>query len=82
MNLVRKQYLASVRSVVVKLGTQLLSDADGRLDAHFVAAIAHQVAALREKGTRVTIVSSGAIGAGLRELNLPRRPTDLPKLQA
>ncbi|HEX8912100.1 MAG TPA: glutamate 5-kinase, partial [Humisphaera sp.] len=29
-----------------------------------------------------TIVSSGAIGAGLRELNLPKRPTDLGKLQA
>ena len=31
---------------------------------------------------RVTIVSSGAIGAGLRELNLPKRPTDLARLQA
>jgi glutamate 5-kinase len=30
----------------------------------------------------VTIVSSGAIGAGLRELNISRRPTDLAKLQA
>jgi glutamate 5-kinase len=30
----------------------------------------------------VTLVSSGAIGAGLRELNLPKRPTDLAKLQA
>jgi glutamate 5-kinase len=31
---------------------------------------------------KVTIVSSGAIGAGLRVLNLPKRPTDLAKLQA
>jgi glutamate 5-kinase len=30
----------------------------------------------------VTVVSSGAIGAGLRELNLAKRPTDLAQLQA
>ena len=79
---VRRRYLAAVRSVVVKLGTQLLSDKEGRLDAAYVAGVADQVAALRQRGTQVTIVSSGAIGAGLRELKLPKRPTDLAKLQA
>src|SRR3954470_1498494 len=78
----RQRYLAAVRSAVVKLGTQLLSDKDGRLDAAFVARMAKQVAALRGRGVRVTIVSSGAIGAGLRQLNLPKRPTDLARLQA
>lgn len=78
----RAPYLATVRSIVVKLGTQLLSDKDGRLDAAFIATIASQVAVLRERGIRATIVSSGAVGAGLRELNLPKRPTDLAKLQA
>ena len=78
----RQRYLSAVRVVVVKLGTQLLSDKDGRLDAGFVGTMARQVAGLRERGVRVTIVSSGAIGAGLRELNLPKRPTDLAMLQA
>ena len=78
----RTHYLQFVRTAVIKLGTQLLSDRDGRLDAAFVSTIAKQVATLRERGVQVTIVSSGAIGAGLRELNLPRRPTDLAKLQA
>ena len=82
MEHVRRQHLAAVRTLVIKLGTQLLSDRDGRLDAAFVATVAKQVAALRDRGVRVTIVSSGAIGAGLRELNLPKRPTDLAKLQA
>src|SRR5690349_6187726 len=82
MKAIRQRYLASVRSVVVKLGTQLLSDKDRRLDADFIARMARQVVALRERGIRVTIVSSGAIGAGLRELNLPKRPTDLARLQA
>src|SRR5215213_3240930 len=78
----RKQYLAPVRSVVVKLGTQLLTDASGRLDSAFLSTIAKQVATLRERGINVTLVSSGAIGAGVAELNLPKRPTDLAKLQA
>jgi glutamate 5-kinase len=78
----RTPYLQSVRSVVAKLGTQLLSDANGRLDAAFVGSIAGQVAELREKGIRTTIVSSGAIGCGLSELGLSKRPTDLAKLQA
>lgn len=78
----RKKILSPVRSLVVKLGTQLLSDKEGRLDTAFVASMARQVATLRQKGYEVAIVSSGAIGAGLRELGLPRRPTDLAKLQA
>jgi glutamate 5-kinase len=78
----RQPTLAAVRSVVVKLGTQLLSNKDQTLDARYVATIASQVAELRKRGITVTIVSSGAIGAGLRELNLPKRPTDLGKLQA
>src|SRR5688500_8575993 len=82
MKQTRQRYLASVRTVVVKLGTQLLSDADGRLDAAFVARVAEQVAALQRRGVKVTIVSSGAVGAWLRELKLPKRPTDLAKLQA
>ncbi len=82
MNELRKTTLAAVRNVVVKLGTQLLSAGDGRLDTAFLGTMAQQVAALRGRGVRVTVVSSGAIGAGLRELNLPKRPTDLAKLQA
>src|SRR5205809_6757270 len=82
MNPTRQQYLSGVRMAVVKLGTQLLSDVEGRLDTAFIGRMAAQVAELQNRGVQVTIVSSGAVGAGLRELNLPKRPTDLAKLQA
>jgi glutamate 5-kinase len=78
----RKQALAAVRSVVVKLGSQLLTGPDGRLDHAYLASIAQQVKQLRERGVQATIVSSGAVAAGLKELNLAKRPTDLSKLQA
>jgi glutamate 5-kinase len=82
MSINRQSVLCSVRHVVVKLGTQLLSDKNLKLDAAFLSKIAAQVAALREKGITVTIVSSGAIGAGMGILKLSKRPTDLAKLQA
>jgi glutamate 5-kinase len=78
----RKKYLSDVKSLVVKLGTQLLSDSQKRLDSAFLAQMAQQVLQLRQRGIRVTIVSSGAVGAGMRVLNLHTRPTDLSLLQA
>ena len=73
---------SSVRAVVVKLGTQLLTDGNGRLHAPLFSRAAQQVAALKEKGILFTIVSSGAVGAGVAEMSLGKRPTDLAKLQA
>src|SRR4029453_4614348 len=83
MSDVRKQLLALVRTAVVKLGTQLLTDPKtGRLDPHYLAAVAKEVAQLKGRGIHVTIGPSGAIGAGVAELSLPKRPTDLAALQA
>lgn len=78
----RKRYLSGVKSVVVKMGTQLLSDAQRRLDVGFLKEMAGQVVALRQRGIEVALVSSGAVGAGLAELGLSKRPTDLAQLQA
>src|SRR5258705_446616 len=82
MEQTRGQILAEVRSVVIKLGTQLLSDAQKQLDTAYLSEMAGQIVGLRQKGIGVTVVSSGAIGAGLRELKLPKRPVDLAQLQA
>lgn len=68
--------------MVIKIGTNALSDAAGRLDTTLIAHMAAQVAGLIARGIRVTLVSSGAIGAGITELKLPGRPKDLPMLQA
>jgi glutamate 5-kinase len=71
--------LAHARRVVVKIGSRLLRDSPvGR-----TAAIADEIAALRkERGTQVTVVSSGAIALGMRLLGLPAKPAEIPKLQA
>lgn len=78
----RTELFAPIRSLVVKLGTQVLSDAQNKLDPTFLTSIAKQVKELHERNIRVTIVSSGAAAAGRAELGLKSRPSDLPQLQA
>lgn len=78
----RKELLKRVRRVVVKIGTAALSNETGGLDEAKVAWLAGQVHALRERGLQVAVVSSGAIGAGMNALQIERRPTRLPELQA
>ena len=69
--------------VVVKIGSSSLRRADnGRLDRSRLAGLADEVAAVRDQGIAVAVVSSGAVSAGMGILGLDRRPEDLPTLQA
>jgi len=74
--------LPAVSRMVVKVGTSTLTDARGVLDDAQVRALAGDIAAARKRGVAVTLVSSGAIAAGLEPLGLSRRPSDIPSLQA
>jgi glutamate 5-kinase len=67
---------------VVKVGSSSLRGPDGRLDRAQVHTLAEQIVAARAAGTRVVLVSSGAVAAGMGLLGLDRRPVDLPTLQA
>jgi len=78
----RKALMSRVRSVVVKLGSNVLADESGLLGREQIRSIAGQVTALADHGLQVVIVSSGAIAAGIGELELPGRPEALPHLQA
>lgn len=78
----RASVLANAHTVVVKVGTNVLTDATGHLDRPRVQALTEQIQRLRATGRQVVLVSSGAIGAGIGQLGLGKRPTDLPHLQA
>ena len=79
---IRKRVIEGARTVVVKVGTNVLSRDDDTLDDARLDALARQLHAIRQTGRRVVLVSSGAIGAGIGLLGLDRRPDDLPHLQA
>jgi glutamate 5-kinase len=78
----RQEIAATADTVVVKVGTRVLTRPDGALDPARVVAIAEQLAELLDAGRRVVLVSSGAVGAGIGRLQLKQRPTDLAQLQA
>ena len=73
---------APPRRVVVKLGTNVIMRADGRVALGLLCGLVESVAALREQGIEVLLVSSGAIGLGMERLGLTERPTDLSLIQA
>ncbi|MGA1198776.1 MAG: glutamate 5-kinase, partial [Candidatus Latescibacterota bacterium] len=70
----RKQLLSTVRRVVVKLGTRVVTVQDNELNMDVIAHLAADVAQLRARGIQVAVVSSGAVGAGMGRLGLANRP--------
>jgi glutamate 5-kinase len=68
--------------VVVKVGSNSLRGTDGGLDGPYVVDLVAQLAKLAGTGTRVVLVSSGAVAAGMGPLSMQTRPPDLPGLQA
>ncbi len=79
---VRQEVIALAPTVVVKVGTNVLTGPDGTLDVARLQALADQIQRVRQAGKQVVLVSSGAIGAGVGRLGLGKRPTDLRHLQA
>jgi len=73
---------AILRRIVVKLGTNVIMRPDGRVALGLLCGLVESIAALRELGYEILVVSSGSIGLGIERLNLPARPTDLAEIQA
>lgn len=68
--------------IVVKVGTNLLTDRKEGIRRERITALAGDVAGLHSRGHQVVIVSSGAIGAGVAALRLKTRPRTIPEKQA
>lgn len=56
--------------IVVKVGSNVLTRPDGKLDVTRVSALVDQVAWLHRQGHEVILVSSGAVACGRRELKV------------
>jgi glutamate 5-kinase len=81
-DLLRQEVAATAHTIVVKVGTRVLTSPHGALDEARVAALAEELHLVVESGRKVALVSSGAVGAGLGLLGLAQRPRDLAHLQA
>ncbi len=80
--LVSREQLPSAQRIVVKVGSSSLTDPHGHLDPGRLRALVDVLAARREAGQQVVLVSSGAIASGMAPLGLATRPRDLATQQA
>lgn len=72
----RDRVLKNCKQLVVKVGTRLLTD------PAMISILISQIARIKERGIKVILVSSGAVGVGMKTLGLTKRPTKLSSVQA
>ena len=74
--------LKDLQRLVIKIGSSLLVNQDGRVDRDWLSGLAEDVAALHAGNQQVLIVSSGAIAIGSSVLGINPRRSRLEELQA
>jgi glutamate 5-kinase len=77
----KRQILRRVRRVVVKIGSQILSSAEG-IEESRLRALVRELAALQDQNKEIVVVSSGAVAAGMTRLGRRERPRTIPEKQA
>lgn len=70
------------KRIVIKIGTNVLADKSGTLDYGFMKMLAEDISKAKNHGKDIMLVTSGAIGAGMAELKIAKRPEDVKMQQA
>ena len=73
--------ISKAETVVIKFGTKILVDKNGQINEERIASFVKDCDELKFQGKRLVLVSSGAVGAGMKVLGTTKRPTDLADLQ-
>jgi len=81
-DLLRQEIATAATTIVVKVGTRVLTRSDGRLNHERITQLAEELSQVVATGRKVALVSSGAVGAGMGRLGLAARPANLAQLQA
>jgi len=77
-----RRLAADAERVVVKAGTNSLTDEASNLDDDKLDKLVDDIAALRERGKEVLLVSSGAVGAGIGMLDIDEDRETVEESQA
>jgi glutamate 5-kinase len=81
MNENRASILYNVKRVVVKVGSNVLTEDHG-LNLRAIRSISRQICRLIDDGIEIILVSSGAMASGIKKVGLEKRPDEIPKRQA
>ncbi len=68
--------------IVIKIGTNVLADNSGALNYGIMGRLVDDIAKLKKQNKDILLVTSGAIGSGMAELNIEKRPEDVKMQQA
>jgi len=60
------------KTITIKIGSNVLTRADGMLDEPHIAAVVEQIARIRRKGVNVILITSGAVAAGRQYVSCRR----------
>ena len=77
-----RKHLADAHRIVVKVGTHVVTHDGVELALGRIMEIVEGLARLRQAGREIVLVSSGAVGMGMRVLGLKERPRSLGLRQA
>ena len=83
MKTLKHSLIHNAETIVIKVGTNVLTHDNGLLNHERISDLVDQLAYLvKIKHKKVILVSSGAIGAGMGKLGIAKRPKTLPDIQA
>ncbi|MQG51002.1 MAG: glutamate 5-kinase [SAR202 cluster bacterium] len=74
----RKKNFLIMKRLVVKVGTNLITDKSGKLNIKVMESIVSQICHLHKLGYQILLVSSGAVAAGKEALENPIQRKDVP----
>ena len=71
----------NAKRIVVKIGTNVITKKDGTINLELMKNLVDQLAVIKKKGKDILIITSGAIGSGMKELNLSSKPKNVTMQQ-
>ena len=81
MNDIRRQTIANVKKILIKIGSAVLTGAEG-LDLKIIDALVREMSDLAGLGYSIVLVTSGAIASGKHRLNITSKLKSIPEKQA
>ncbi|GAB3932909.1 glutamate 5-kinase [Mucilaginibacter myungsuensis] len=72
---------AKYQRIIIKIGSNVLTQANGLPDAARISHLVDQVAAIRQQGTEVILVSSGAVASGRSLISIDEKTNNVAARQ-
>ncbi len=80
-NIDQRKALAKANRIVIKLGSRVLVDENGKPNLSRMRSLVKELAHFHKSNKEIVLVSSGAIAVGIDSLNMTSKPNTLPQLQ-